>query len=56
MGSSRGMNGGRESSSFQRQNTHLLGVKHLGLFNPFCEGGGDQGHREDHGGELLVKS
>ena len=56
MGSSRGMNSGRESSSLQDKNTHLLGVEHLGLFDLFCDGGRDRRHGEDHGGELLIKS
>ena len=50
------MNSGREPSSFQGEDVHLLGVKQLGLFDPFCDSGGDRGHGEDHGGELLVKS
>ena len=29
-----------ELSAFQSENSHFLGVKYLGLFNPFCNGGG----------------
>ena len=55
MGSLRGMNSRGESPSFQGEDAHLLGVEHLGLFDPFCDSGGDQGHGENHSGELLVK-
>ena len=45
MSVSRGrMNGRRKSSSFQRKDSHLLGMEHLGLLDPFCDGGGDRGH------------
>ena len=50
------MNGGRELSSFQGKDAHLLGVEHLSLFDPFCDSGGDREHGEDHSGKLLVKS
>ena len=56
MSSSGGMDGGRKSSSFQRKDAHLLGVKYLGLLDPFCDGDGDRGHGENHSCELLVKS
>ena len=54
--SSGGMDGGRESSSLQCKDSHLLGVEYLGLFNPSCDGGGYRRHREDHSRELLVES
>ena len=41
MCSSRGVDSRRESSSFQGKDSHLLGVEHLGLFDPFCDSGGD---------------
>ena len=28
----------------------------LGFFNPFIDGGGDDGHGEDHGGDSLINS
>ena len=56
MSDSRGMNGGGESSSFQGEDTHFLCVEHLSLFDPSCDSGGDRGHRQDHCGELLIKS
>ena len=28
----------------------------LGFFDPFIDGGGDDGHGEDHGGNLLINS
>ena len=56
MGSSRGVNSGRESSSLQSENVHFLGVEHLGLFDPFCDSGRDRRHGKNHGGKLLVKS
>ena len=34
------MDGRRKSSSLQHKNSHFLSVEHLGLFNPFCDGGG----------------
>ena len=49
-----GMDGRRKSSSLQRKDSHLLGVEYFGLFDPFCDGGGYRGHRENHGCELLV--
>ena len=51
----RGVDGRGESSSFQCENTHLLCVEHLGLFDPSGDGDRDRGHGEDHGCELLVK-
>ena len=45
-----------ELSAFQSENSHFLGVKYLGLFMPFCNGGGDRRHREYHCSKLLVKS
>ena len=54
--SSGGMDGGRESSSLQRKDSHLLGVEYLGLFNPFHNSGRYRRHREDHSHELLVES
>ena len=50
------MNGRRKSSSLQRKDSHLLGMEHLGLFDPFCNGSGDRGHRKNHCCELLVES
>ena len=35
---------------------HFLHMECLGFFNPFIDGGGDDGHEEDHGGDLLVNS
>ena len=54
MSSSGGMDGGRKSSSLQRKDSHFLGVEHFGLFDPFRDGGGDRGHRENHSCELLI--
>ena len=31
-------------------------MEDLSLFDPFGNGGGDSGHGENHGGELLVES
>ena len=56
MGSSRGVNSGRELSSLQSEDAHLLGMEYFGLFDPFGDSGGDRRHGENHGGELLVKS
>ena len=54
MSSSRGMNSRGKLSSLQGENSHFLGVEHLGLFYPFCNGGRDRGHGQNHGRELLV--
>ena len=56
MGSLRGMNSRRELSSLQGEDAYFLGVEYFGLFDPFRDGGRDRGHREDHSGELLIKS
>ena len=47
---------GGKSFSFECEDTHLLCMKNLSLFDPFGDGGRDGSHGEDHGGELLVKS
>ena len=41
MGSSRGVDGRRESSSLQGKDTHFLSMEYLGLFNPFCDSSGN---------------
>ena len=56
MSSSRGMYCGGESSAFQGEDLHLLGMEYLSLFNPSCDGGRDRRHGDNHGGELLIKS
>ena len=35
---------------------HFLRMECLGFFNPFIDGGGDDGHGEDHGGDSLINS
>ena len=40
MSSSGGMDSGRKSSSLQRKDSHLLSMEHLGLLDPFSDGGG----------------
>ena len=33
---------------------HLLHMEHLGFFDPFIDGGGDDGHGEDYCGDSLI--
>ena len=43
-------------SSLKSLNMHFLRMECLGFFDPFIDGGGDDGHEEDHGGDLLINS
>ena len=48
--------GGLGASSSKSLDTHLLCMKSLGFFDPFIDGGGNGGHREDHSGDLLINA
>ena len=48
------LGGEGESSSFQGKDAHSLCMEGLCLFNPFGNSDRNNGHREDHGSELLI--
>ena len=56
LGAGREMDLGSNSSCSKGKDSHLLGMEDLGLINPSSTGGGDGGHGEDHGGNLLINS
>ena len=41
-------------SSSKSLDTHFLCVECLGFFDPFIDGGGDDGHGKDHCGNSLI--
>ena len=43
-------------SCLKGEDSHFLGMEDLGLINPSSAGGGNSGHGEDHGGNLLINS